>query len=72
MDKEGVVFGVLFSLLAQGFYETIFYALQGKFFEEWAASIASCGAFAFLFGFFYWKGYLRGKTEKPKKRKLKG
>jgi hypothetical protein len=66
MDKKGFVFGVLFSLLAQGFYETIFYALQRKFVEEWAASVASVGAFAVLLGLFYWIGYFKPKQKRKK------
>jgi hypothetical protein len=62
MDKEGIVFGILLALLVQGFYEVIFYAIQGKFVEEWAASAASVVTFAVLFGLFYWKGYFK-KTE---------
>jgi hypothetical protein len=63
MDKKSFVFGVLFSLLAQGFYETIFYALQGKLAEEWAASMAVTLALAFLSGLFYWKGYFKPKQK---------
>ncbi|MCJ7631436.1 hypothetical protein MUP77_03405 [Candidatus Bathyarchaeota archaeon] len=65
MDKEGIAFGILLSLLVQGFYEVIFYTLQGKFVEEWAASAATLGAFATFLGLLHWKGYF--KKQKIKK-----
>ena len=41
LDMKSILIGIMISLSVQGFYETIFYFLQGKFVEESASLFAS-------------------------------
>jgi uncharacterized membrane protein YhhN len=64
IDKVSLAFGVILSLCAQGLYETIFYAYQGKTNEEWAALIATIGTVVILILALYWKGYFKDAEKK--------
>jgi hypothetical protein len=66
MDKEGIVFGILLSLLAQGFYDIIFYVSQGKYVEEWAALTATSGTLLFLLLVLSRKGFFSKDKRKSK------
>ena len=63
MDKEGIVFGILLSLIVQGFYGMIFYAIQVRYVEEIAAMIATFGTFAVFYGVLRSKGYFERREE---------
>ena len=62
VDKRSLAIGILLALLAQGLYDAVFYGIQGKTYEEWAAVGASVITFGLLFVMLYYQGYLKSKS----------